>query len=124
MGNWRTWNCGTERRARCEDRIRISKDTGLANLPLYSFNQNRIWCALVMLAVELTAWAQLLAFDAEHEARRWEPKTLRFRLFTIPATIARHGRRILLHTKETAPHADLVTTGWERLHSLAATAPT
>lgn len=112
------------RRARCEDRIRISKDTGLANLPLYSFDQNRIWCALVMLAVELTAWAQLLAFDAEHEARRWEPKKLRYYLFTIPATIARHGRRILLHIKETAPHADLIITGWERLYRLAATAPT
>jgi hypothetical protein len=89
---------------------------------LYSFDQNRIWCALVMLAVELTAWAQLLAFDAEHEARRWEPKKLRYYLFTIPATIARHGRRILLHIKETAPQADLVITGWTRLHQL--TAPT
>ncbi|TWE10278.1 IS1380 family transposase [Rudaeicoccus suwonensis] len=108
------------RRARCEDRIRISKDTGLANLPLHSFDQNQIWCALVMLAVELTAWTQLLAFDASHHARRWEPKKLRYYLFTIPATIARHGRRILLHVKETAPHADLVTTGWERLHHLAA----
>jgi hypothetical protein len=73
-----------------------------------------------MLAVELTAWTQLLAFDAEHEARRWEPKKLRFYLFTIPATIARHGRRILLHIKETAPHAGLVTTGLERLQQLAA----
>ena len=110
------------RRARCEDRIRISKDTGLTNLPLHSFAQNRIWCALVMLAVELTAWTQLLAFDVGHEARRWEPKKLRFYLFTIPATIARRGRRILVHIKETAPHADLVTTGWDRLQRL--TAPT
>lgn len=108
------------RRARCEDRIRISKDTGLSNLPLHGFEQNKIWCAMVMLAVELTAWTQLLAFDPEHEARRWEPKKLRFLLFTVPATIARHGRRILLHIKETAPHADLITTGWERLHQLAA----
>lgn len=87
---------------------------------LHGFDANRIWCTLVMLAVELTAWTQLLAFDAEHEARRWEPKKLRFYLFTIPATIARHGRRILLHIKETAPHAGLVTTGLERLQQLAA----
>jgi hypothetical protein len=33
--------------ARCEDRIRNAKDTGLANLPLHRFDQNRIWCALV-----------------------------------------------------------------------------
>ena len=38
------------RRARCEDRIRIAKDTGLTNLPLHDLDQNRIWCALVMLA--------------------------------------------------------------------------
>jgi len=44
------------RRARCEDRIRISKDTGLRNLPLHDFDQNRIWLAIVALAVELTAW--------------------------------------------------------------------
>jgi len=37
------------RRARCEDRIRISKDTGLTNLPLHDFDQNRIWLAIVAL---------------------------------------------------------------------------
>jgi hypothetical protein len=31
------------RRARCEDRIRCAKDTGLTNFPLHEFNQNRIW---------------------------------------------------------------------------------
>jgi hypothetical protein len=64
------------RRARCEDRIRNAKDTGLANLPLHGFDQNRIWCALVQLAMELTAWLQILALHG-HDARRWEPKRLR-----------------------------------------------
>jgi Transposase DDE domain group 1 len=50
------------RRARAEDRIRSAKDTGLTNLPLQDFNANRIWCALVALACELTAWMQMLAF--------------------------------------------------------------
>jgi hypothetical protein len=27
---------------RCEDRIRLAKDTGLRNLPLHDFDQNRI----------------------------------------------------------------------------------
>jgi hypothetical protein len=43
------------RRARCEDRIRTAKDTGLANLPLHDFTQTQVWCALVALACELTA---------------------------------------------------------------------
>jgi Transposase DDE domain group 1 len=71
------------RRARAEDRIRVAKDTGVSNLPLHGFAQNQICCAVVALAAELTAWTQMLAFP-RHEARRWEPKRLRLRLFTIP----------------------------------------
>jgi Transposase DDE domain group 1 len=48
-------------RARCEDRIRAAKDSGLDNLPLKDLNQNRVWLAVVMLAADITAWAQLLA---------------------------------------------------------------
>jgi hypothetical protein len=56
------------RRARAEDRIRCAKDTGLANLPLHDFAQNEIWCALVALAADLTAWMQTLALTG-HEVR-------------------------------------------------------
>jgi hypothetical protein len=83
------------RRARCEDRIRLAKDTGLTNLPLYSFAQNQIWCAIVALACELTAWMQLLALH-DQPARRWEPKRLRYRLFTIPAALVRGSRQVRL----------------------------
>ena len=105
------------RRARCEDRIRCAKDTGLANLPLHDFAQNQIWCAIVALAADLTAWTQTLALTG-HEARRWEPKRLRLRLFSIPARAARTGRRRLLHLAATAPFADLVLTGLEALARL------
>jgi hypothetical protein len=105
-------------RARCEDRIRISKDTGLRNLPLQGFDQNRIWCAIVALAVEITAWMQLLALP-DHAARRWEPKRLRLRLFTIPAAIARTGRRTLLHLSDKAPWVDVVHDAVTRLRQLA-----
>ena len=102
------------RGARCEDRIRTAKDTGLANLPLQGFAQNQIWCAIVALAVELTAWMQLLAFNG-HPARRWEPKRLRLRLFTVPAAIARTGRRVLLHLNQKAPWAELARDGIHKL---------
>jgi hypothetical protein len=105
-------------RARCEDRIRIAKGTGLANLPLQSFDANRIWCAIVMLAGDLLAWMGTLALH-DHPARRWEPKRLRHRLFTIPATLARTGRRVQLHLKDAAPFADLALTGWTRLATSA-----
>ena len=107
------------RRARAEDRIRNAKDTGLTNLPLHDFNQNRIWCALVTLAGELTAWTQLLALGG-HDARRWEPKRLRYRLFTIPATLVRSGRRTHLQLNWRAPWTDLLTDAVARLRLLAA----
>jgi hypothetical protein len=43
------------------------EDTGLTNLPLQDFAQNQTWCAIVMLAAELTVWMQLLA-PHDHEA--------------------------------------------------------
>jgi len=89
------------------------------NLPLFGFDQNRIWCAIVALAVELTAWMQMLALNG-HDARRWEPKRLRLRLFTIPATIAHTGRRVLLHLAAKAPWADLLDTAVQRLRALTA----
>jgi hypothetical protein len=102
------------RRARCEDRIRLAKDTGLNNLPLHEFNQNRIWCAIVMLACELTAWLQMLAYPAS-SARRWEPKRLRLRLFSAAGRIARHGRRTIIHLTRHGPWTQLLHDG---IHSL------
>ena len=109
------------RRARCEDRIRIAKDTGLTNLPLHDFNANRIWCQIVALASELQAWTGLLAL-AGHEARRWEPKRLRYRLYSIPATLARRARRTVLHLAQQSPWAALMIDAVTRLQNLPAPA--
>jgi hypothetical protein len=98
------------RRARCEDRIRAAKDTGLRNLPLHGFDQNRIWCQIVQLACELLAWTQMLGF-ADHPARRWEPKRLRLRLFATAAGLARHARRLVAHLAADHPWTELVLTG-------------
>ena len=107
------------RRARCEDRIRNSKDTGLNNLPLHDFAQNQIWCAIVALAVELTAWMQMLAL-AGHDARRWEPKRLWLRLFSIAARLAQHGRTRRLQLSSHAPWADLLAQMITTLQDLPA----
>jgi Transposase DDE domain group 1 len=107
------------RRARCEDRIRLAKDTGLNNLPLHDFNQNRIWCAIVMLACELTAWMQMLAYPAS-TARRWEPKRLRLRLFSVAGRIARHGRQTVVHLAQHGPWSQLLHDGISSLRLLPA----
>ncbi len=57
-------------RARCEDRIRAAKDTGLRNLPFRDFTPNAAWLELVLMAQDLLCWAQwlLLEGDLAHRA--------------------------------------------------------
>lgn len=111
------------RRARCEDRIRNAKDTGLTNLPLHAFAKNELWCALVMLASELLAWTQLLAFStstATHPARRWEPKRMRLRLLSAAGRLAVSGRRHRLHLSKNGRWTQLLVTAISTLRALPA----
>jgi hypothetical protein len=107
---------GRRRRARCEDRIRNAKDTGLRNLPLKGFAQNQVWCEIVALACELLAWTQLLALPGT--ARRWEPKRLRLRLFAVAGRLVRGGRRLRLRLAERWPRAGQITVAVIRLQAL------
>ena len=109
------------RRARCEDRIRCAKDTGLTNLPLHDMDQNRIWLAVVALACELTAWLQMLTLVG-HEARRWEPKRLRLRLFSIAGRLAHHSRRTVLHLSNSNRWTSLLLDMLDKLRQLPAPA--
>ena len=104
------------RRARCEDRIRGAKDTGLRNLPLKGFAQNQLWCEIVALACELLAWTQMLALTGD--ARRWEPKRLRLRLFSAAGRLVRGGRRLRLRLAGRWPWAHQVTAAIARLQAL------
>ena len=102
------------RRARCEDRIRCAKDTGLGNLPLHDFAQNQIWCAIVALACEITAWMQMLALHG-HPARRWEPKRLRLRLLCAAGLLAASARITTLHLSSQAAWTGLTLQALQRL---------
>jgi hypothetical protein len=104
------------RRARCEDRIRCAKDTGLRNLPLKGFAQNQLWCEIVALACELLAWTQMLALAGT--TRRWEPKRLRLRLFSAAGRLARGGRRLRLRLAERWPWTGEITAAVTRLQAL------
>lgn len=106
-------------RARCEDRIRVLKDSGLRNLPLHDFDQNRIWCAVVALACDLLAWLQTLAL-VDDAARRWEPKRLRLRLLWTAGRLVSSGRRIVLHLSGSGKWSALLTTALTRLRDLPA----
>jgi hypothetical protein len=104
-------------RARCEDRIRCAKDTGLAALPLQGFGQNRVWCLVVQLACCLIAWAQTLAWP-DHQARRWEPKRLRWRLFHCPAELVHAARRVFLRYNQAHPWAQLLAEALSRIRAM------
>jgi hypothetical protein len=104
------------RRARCEDRIRNAKDTGLRNLPLKGYAQNQLWCEIVALACELLAWTQLLALAGT--ARRWEPKRLRLRVFAVAGRLASSGRRLRLRLAERWPWTADITAAVARLQAL------
>ncbi|QDN91033.1 IS1380 family transposase [Streptomyces sp. RLB3-6] len=104
------------RRARCEDRIRNARDTGLRNLPLHDTAQNRIWLEIVQIALDLLAWMPMLALTAE--TRRWEPKRLRLRLFSAAAQLVTTGRRRWLRFTARWSWTDVITRAIQRLAAL------
>ncbi len=104
-------------RARCEDRIRGLKDTGLRNLPFHDYAKNRIWVEVVALAADLLAWTQTLAFDETEPARRWEPKRLRFRILAVAGRIIRTGRRRRLRLPRDWPWNHLIDAGWTTIRT-------
>lgn len=89
----------------------------LPNFPLHDFTQNRIWLAVITLAYELLAWTGLLALHS-HDARRWEPKRLRLRLFTIAGTLARRSRQTWLRLSQSALWTPLLLTGLKQLSTV------
>jgi len=106
------------RRARCEDRIRNAKDTGLNKLPLFTTGQNRIWLLVVQIACALIAWAQMLAFQPADTARRWEPKRLRLRLITCPAELVHTARQAIIRYNQRHPWAATLAAALARLRAL------
>ncbi|TWG04620.1 DDE family transposase [Streptomyces brevispora] len=104
------------RRARCEDRIRNARDTGLRNLPLHDTAQNRIWLEIVSLALDLLAWMPMLALTGQ--TRRWEPKKLRLRLFSTAAQLATTGRRQWLRFTARWPWTHEITRAIDQLNAL------
>jgi hypothetical protein len=85
-GSWLTWNCGTAGpAARTGSAARRTPGCGTCRCTVMSRTQ--IWCEIVALACELLAWMQMLALTGT--ARRWEPKRLRLRLFSVAGRIVR-----------------------------------
>lgn len=103
-------------RARAEDRIRAACATGLRNLPLHDAAQNQIWLEIVQTALDLLVWMPLLALTGQ--ARLWEPRRLRLRLFSAAAQLVTTGRRRYLRLARHWPWTTVITDAPERLRAL------
>jgi hypothetical protein len=102
--------------ARVEDRIRCAKDTGLDHFPSRHFAINAAWLQVLMLAVDLIAWAQTLLLDGNLATA--EPKTLRYRLLHVAARVTRGQRRLWLRLQQSWPWARELAEAFTRLQAL------
>ncbi|MGH8571453.1 MAG: IS1380 family transposase [Gammaproteobacteria bacterium] len=102
--------------AHIEDNNKDLKACGGANLPSKDYTRNSAWLQLAALAVTLLAWLRHAALDGE--LAKAAPKTLRYRLFAVPARLITHARRRVLKVAETWPWATDLTTAWDRLQAL------
>ncbi|WP_079149990.1 IS1380 family transposase [Streptomyces hygroscopicus] len=103
-------------RARAEDRIRAARSTGLRNLPLHEAAQNQVWLEIVQIALDLLAWLPMLALTGQ--ARVWEPRRLRLRLFSAAAQLVTTGRRRILRLARHWPWTGEITDALKRLAAL------
>lgn len=108
-------------RARCEDRIRDAKDTGLDRLPFHDAASNAIWLQIVLLAMDLTTWSQQLALRGAWQVAR--PKTLRVKLFATAARYVRTARRRIIDLDPDWPWASTLHDALRHLAWLARLAP-
>lgn len=102
--------------AHIEDKVKELKAMGAQKLPTADSDRNAAWLQLAALAVTLTAWLRHLALDNELAVA--EPKTLRFRLFAVPARIVRHARSPILKIPDHWAWADDLVNAWTRIQAL------
>lgn len=102
--------------ARVEDGVRTTKNTGLGHLPSTSWQVNKAWCAAVTIAVDLIAWMRLYALTGA--LAKAEPRTLRHRIFHIPARLIRARRYRWLRLPRTWPWATDLATAIETIRRM------
>jgi hypothetical protein len=100
--------------------VRTAKAMGLRNLPSKSWQVNCGWVIAANLAADLTAWTRLLGLRDHGDLREADPDTLRYRIWHLPARLARHARERVLKISPHWPWKDAFLTCWQRLCALPA----
>jgi hypothetical protein len=100
--------------------VRTAKAMGLRNLPSKSWQVNRGWVIAANIAADLAAWTRLLGHYDDEDLRNADPDTLRYRIWHIPARLARHARQRILKISPDWPWKDAFLTCWQCLCTLPA----
>lgn len=100
-------------RADIEDRIRDAKlGFALRHLPSGQVAVNRVWLWAALLALNLSAWTQVLGLKGTSRAHA---KRLRRELVCVPGRLIRHARRLVLHLSPRSRH---LVAAYARLRAL------
>jgi hypothetical protein len=100
--------------------VRAAKAMGLRNLPSKSWQVNCGWVIAANIAADLTAWTRLLGCCDNPDLREADPDTLRYRIWHLPARLARHARERVLKISPSWPWKDTFLTCWQRLCAMPA----
>ena len=101
-----------------EDQVRTAKALGLRNLPSKAWIVNCGWVLAANIAADLSAWCRLLGLYDCDDLKDAEPDTLRYRLWALPARLARHARQRVLKLSRTWPWKEAFLACWQRLCAL------
>jgi hypothetical protein len=105
-----------------EDGVRTAKSMGLRNLPSKTWLVNCGWVLAANIAADLAAWCRLLGLYDQEDLKDAEPDTLRYRLWSLPARLARHASARVLKISRTWPWKEAFLACWRRLCALPAPA--
>ena len=83
---------------------------------------NQGWVLAANIAADLAAWTRLLGHDSDDELRDANPPTLRYRIWHLPARLARHARKRVLSISQSWPWADAFLACWNKLCAIPAPA--
>ena len=102
--------------------VRTAKAMGLRNLPSKTWQVNSGWVIAANIAADLAAWTRLLGHHDDADLREADPDTLRYRVWHIPARLARHARERVLKISPDWPWKEAFLSCWQRLCTLPAPA--
>jgi hypothetical protein len=102
--------------------VRTAKAMGLRNLPSKCWQVNCGWVIAANIAADLAAWTRLLGCHDDADLRDADPDTLRYRIWHLPARLARHARQRVLKISPDWPWKQAFLTCWHRLCVLPAPA--